>query len=88
MLADERDLIGSFVARDVTQLLEQTTVAFVPLVRMAIDAGNLAQRDPTVLTQWLVRITASLILIEPPGGLEDFLAELLIPALTPARPAG
>jgi AcrR family transcriptional regulator len=88
LLADERDLIGSFVARDVTQLLEQTTAAFVPLVALALDAGNLAQRDPTVLTQWLVRITASLILIEPPGELEDFLAELLIPALTPARPAG
>jgi hypothetical protein len=29
-----------------------------------------------------VRITASLILIEPPGELEDFLAELLIPALS------
>lgn len=88
MLADERDLIGSFVARDVTQLLEQTTAAFVPLVRMAIGTGDMARRDPIVLTQWLVRITASLILIEPPGELEDFLAELLIPALTPGRPAG
>jgi AcrR family transcriptional regulator len=88
MLADERDLIGSFVARDVTQLLEQTTAAFVPLVRRAIDAGSLARRDPSVLTQWLVRITASLVLIEPPGELEGFLAELLIPALTPAPPAG
>jgi AcrR family transcriptional regulator len=84
MLADERDLIGSFVARDVPNLLERTTAAFVPLVSLAIATGNLARRDPVVLAQWLVRITASLILIEPPGELEDFLAELLIPALTPA----
>lgn len=83
MLADERDLIGSFVARDVPNLLERTTVAFVPLVSLAIGTGNLARRDPVVLAQWLVRITASLILIEPPGELEDFLGELLIPALTP-----
>jgi AcrR family transcriptional regulator len=86
MLADERDLIGSFVARDVPQLLERTTAAFVPLVRLAIGTGNLARRDPTVLAQWLVRITASLILIEPPGELDDFLAELLIPALSPRPP--
>ncbi|MBO0874577.1 MAG: helix-turn-helix transcriptional regulator [Pseudonocardia sp.] len=83
MLADERDLIGSFVARDVPNLLERTTAAFVPLVSLAIATGNLARRDPVVLAQWLVRITASLILIEPPGELEDFLGELLIPALTP-----
>lgn len=82
MLADERDLIGSFVARDVPNLLERTTAAFVPLVSLAIATGNLARRDPVMLAQWLVRITASLILIEPPGELEDFLGELLIPALT------
>jgi AcrR family transcriptional regulator len=87
MLADERDLIGSFVARDVPDLMERATTAFVPLVSLAIGTGNLARRDPMALAQWLVRITASLILIEPPGELEDFLAELLIPALTPAGPA-
>ena len=87
MLADERDLIGSFVARDVPELLDRATAAFVPLVGLAMStgaaSGNLARRDPMVLAQWLVRITASLILIEPPGTLEDFLAELLVPALTP-----
>lgn len=46
MLADERDLIGSFVARDVPNLLERTTAAFVPLVALAIGTGNLARRDP------------------------------------------
>jgi AcrR family transcriptional regulator len=87
MLADERDLIGSFVARDVPDLMERATTAFVPLVSLAIGTGNLARRDPVALAQWLVRITASLILIEPPGDLADFLGELLIPALTPTSPA-
>lgn len=86
MLADERDLIGSFVARDVTDLMERATASFVPLVSLAISTGHLARRDPVVLAQWLVRITASLILIEPPGNLEEFLGELLIPALTPPEP--
>ena len=83
MLADERDLIGSFVARDVTVLLDRATAAFTPLVRLAVSTGNLGRRDPEILAQWLVRLAASLILVEPPVGLEKFLAELLIPALTP-----
>jgi AcrR family transcriptional regulator len=83
MLADERSLIGAFVAQDVPELMERATSAFVPLVSLAVGTGNLARRDPVALAQWLVRIAASLILIEPPGNLEDFLGELLIPALTP-----
>lgn len=86
MLADERDLIGSFVARDVPNLMDRATTAFAPLVVLATSTGNLARRNPVRLAQWLVRITASLVLIEPPGSLEDFLAELLIPALTPDVP--
>ena len=94
MLADERDLIGSFVAQDVPELMERATAAFAPLVALAMQigaqigagtgAGGLARRDPVALAQWLVRIAASLILVGPPGRLEDFLAELLVPALTPA----
>jgi AcrR family transcriptional regulator len=85
MLADERGVIGAFVAQDVPDLLERATASVAPLVSLAVSAGNLAQRDPEVLAEWLVRIAGSLILIEPPGDLEDFLAELLIPALTPTR---
>ena len=83
MLADERDLIGSFVARDVPVLLDRATAAFAPVVKLAVSSGNLARRDPDILAQWLVRLAASLILVEPPGGLEEFLEEILIPALTP-----
>lgn len=88
MLADERSLIGAFVAQDVPELMERATQAFVPLVSLAIGTGNLARRDPTAVAQWLVRVAGSLILIEPPGDLEEFLAELLIPALTPAPDPG
>ena len=83
MLADERSLIGGFVAQDVPRLMDQATSAFVPLVSLAISTGSLAHRDPVALAQWLIRIAGTLVLIEPPSNLEDFLAELLIPALTP-----
>jgi hypothetical protein len=45
--------------------------------------GQIADRDPAVVAEWLARIAATSILSPPPGDLEDFLAELLIPALTP-----
>lgn len=83
MLADERDLIGSFVARDVPELMAWATASVVPMVEVAMSTGNVARRDPVLLSQWIVRVTASLILIEPPGDVADFLAELLVPALTP-----
>lgn len=83
LLADERDLIGSFIARDGLALVDRVTAAFVPVISLAMSSGNLAERDPVLLAQWLVRTTASLILIDWPGALEDFLSELLVPALTP-----
>jgi AcrR family transcriptional regulator len=88
MLADERDLIGGIVARDVPELLRWAVDAFVPVVELAMATGRLARRDPAVLAEWLVRIASSLILIEPPGELEDFLGELLLPALTPPPTQG
>jgi AcrR family transcriptional regulator len=84
LLADERELIGSFIARDGLLLIERVTAAFAPVLELAMRTGNIAQRDPELLAQWLVRTTASLILIDWPGDLEAFLSELLIPALTPA----
>jgi AcrR family transcriptional regulator len=87
VLADERDLIGSFIARDGIAMVERLTAAFAPVLSLAMSGGTLAKRDPVLLAQWLVRVTASLILVETPGDLEEFLAELLVPALTPEAPA-
>jgi AcrR family transcriptional regulator len=83
MLADERGVIGGFVTQDAPDLLDRATSTIVPLVSMAIRTGRIAERDPEALAQWLVRIAGSLILFEGPGDLEEFLSELLIPALTP-----
>ncbi|MFC4946498.1 TetR/AcrR family transcriptional regulator [Pseudonocardia sp. GCM10023141] len=83
ILADERDVIGAFFASDSLRFTEQATTAIVPLVALAMSAGNIARRDPVILTQWLVRITLSLVLTDPPGDVAEFLAELLLPALTP-----
>lgn len=83
ILADERELAGAFFATEGPALLEMATRALVPLVTLAVDGGAIARRDPVVLTQWLVRMTLSLIFVDPPGGTAEFLAELLLPALAP-----
>lgn len=83
LLADERELVGSFIARDGLVLVERVAATFVPVLTLAIRRGHLAPRDPELLAQWLVRTTASLILIDWPGDLDTFLAEMLVPALTP-----
>jgi hypothetical protein len=48
-------------------------------------AGQLARRNPRVVAEWLVRQTVTLILAPPEGDLHDFLAEVLVPALTPTE---
>ncbi|SHK63232.1 transcriptional regulator, TetR family [Pseudonocardia thermophila] len=83
VLADEPELIGTYVTRDGAALIELVTGVLRPLLEAAAAAGTIAQRDPGVLAQWLVRTTVSLILTPPPVELEVFLAELLLPALEP-----
>jgi len=84
VLADEPELIGPFVVSDLPMLIDLVVAAATPLLRSAMDAGELAARDPDRLAQMLVRICMPLLLAPPPGDLRAVLAELLLPALTPS----
>lgn len=83
VLADERDLLAVGRA-DLGVLFERIAVVIAPGIDAAMTAGQLARRDPVRVAQWLARISATVILAPPPGDLEPFLAELLVPALTPS----
>ncbi|MDN5857862.1 MAG: TetR/AcrR family transcriptional regulator [Pseudonocardia sp.] len=83
VLADEPDLVGTYVTRDSAALIELVTGMLRPMLEGAMAGGAIARRDPVVLAEWLVRITVSLILTPPPVELEEFLAQILLPALTP-----
>jgi AcrR family transcriptional regulator len=83
LLADERDLVGSVVAGYARPFIRRTSAALAPLLEGAMEAGRLARRDPQVVSEWLVRISASLVLVEPSGDLRPLLADILIPALRP-----
>jgi AcrR family transcriptional regulator len=84
VLADEPDLVGTYVTRDSAALIELVTGMLRPLLEAAVTSGAIARLDPVVLAEWLVRNTVSLILTPPTVGLEHYLAEILLPALTPA----
>lgn len=83
VLADEPDLVGTYVTRDSAALIELVTGMLRPLLEAAVASGAIARRDPVVLAEWLVRNTVSLILTPPTVELEHYLAEILLPALTP-----
>jgi len=86
VLADEPELIGPFLITYLPDVVRRVADQIAPAVRWAQRSGALADRDPTVLAEWLVRIGASLILDPlPDAELEPFLAELLVPALRKER---
>jgi AcrR family transcriptional regulator len=84
LLSDEPDLVGSLFADYQPELLKQSTELVAGLLETAMTAGQLAERDPTAVAQWLMRIGTSVVIQEPPGDLRAFLAELLVPALSPS----
>jgi AcrR family transcriptional regulator len=84
VLADEPDLVGTYVTRDSGALIGLVTGMLRPMLESAVASGAIARRDPVVLAEWLVRITVSLILTPPPVEAAEFLAEILLPALATA----
>jgi AcrR family transcriptional regulator len=85
VLADEPELIGPFVVAELPMFVDLVAAAATPLLAAAMDAGELAARDPGRLAQMVVRLCLPLILAPPPGDLRPYLTELLLPALTPDR---
>ncbi|HJR26274.1 MAG TPA: TetR/AcrR family transcriptional regulator [Acidimicrobiales bacterium] len=83
VLADEPEVIGPFLVTDAPVLLDQIGDLIAPVLQAAMDAGELAPRDPHAVAHLLVRLCLSLLLAPPPGDPAEVLAELLVPALAP-----
>ena len=84
VLRDEPELIGPFLVAELPALINRVATEIVPLLKWAMEQGSLANRDPERLADWLVRAAVTLIVAPPPGDLEDFLSDLLLPTLAPA----
>jgi len=86
VLADEPELIGPFIVSDLPMLVDLVAAAATPILRAAMEAGELAPRDPERLAQMLVRICMPLVLAPTADDASAVLSELLLPALTPSMP--
>jgi AcrR family transcriptional regulator len=84
VLADEPELIGPFLVTEAPEMLDRIAELISPVLAAAMDAGEIARRDPDAVAQLLVRLCLSLLLAPPPGDVAEVLAELLVPALTPS----
>lgn len=83
VMADDPELVGGFLHRQFSDVIDRFTATFSPLVAAGMADGRLAKSDPMVLTQWVIRIALTLVLAPPPGPLRPFVAAILLPALTP-----
>ncbi len=84
VVADEPELIGPFLVTDAPPMLDAIAALIAPILQAAMDAGELARRDPLAVAQMLVRLCLSCLLAPPPGDVAATLSQLLVPALTPA----
>ena len=81
VLADEPELIGPFLVTEALPMIDAIAGLIAPILGAAMDAGELARRDPLAVAHALVRMCLSYLLAPPPGDLAAALGELLIPAL-------
>jgi AcrR family transcriptional regulator len=84
VVADEPELIGPFLVTDAPPMLDAIAALIAPILQAAMDARELAPRDPLAVAQMLVRLCLSCLLAPPPGDVAATLSQLLVPALTPA----
>jgi hypothetical protein len=48
-----------------------------------MTGGMLAQRDPVVVTDWIIRTSLTLLIAPPPVPITQYLTEVFAPVLTP-----
>jgi AcrR family transcriptional regulator len=83
VISEEPELIASFLIEGVPSIIERVSELLDPTVALAMDAGIVARRDPTAITQWVARVGLSLLVAPPPGDLRAFLDAVLRPVLEP-----
>lgn len=83
VLADDAEILGPFLAHELPDVIDRAVDGVAPLLAAAVRAGHIAERNPRLLAEWLVRLTITLVLAPPGGDLRELLEELLMPALSP-----
>jgi AcrR family transcriptional regulator len=79
LLADEPELVGEFMRSGIPPVIDRFSKALGPLLENAMRDGALARRDPHLMTEWMVRISLSLLFAPPATDLRRFLAAGVLP---------
>jgi AcrR family transcriptional regulator len=83
ILSDEPQLVGNILERHIGKVRDRVVPVVAALCRADMEVGLLRAMDPVVLASWIVRIVVTLVVLEPEVELRSYLAEVLVPALTP-----
>ncbi len=83
LLEDEPELVASFIQHDVPDVIERFSGALGPVLELVMKSGRLADRDPALMTEWMVRMGLSLLFAPPRADLRDFLEAGIRPLFTP-----
>lgn len=82
-LSDEPDLVGPVLLDSFSGIVGHVSAVASPMLAAAMDAGLIRTQDPVALTDWLVRITVSVVAAPPTIDMRSFLAQILLPMLRP-----
>ena len=80
---DEPELLAGMLVGAIPDVIARLRHVFAAPVEAGMALGMLAERDPTVIVEWCVRIGLTLLLAPPPGDLREFLGTVLHPVLDP-----
>ncbi len=80
---DEPELLAGLLVDAVPDVIARLREVFAAPVEVGMAGGLLADRDPTVIVEWCVRIGLTLLVAPPPGDLREFLGTVLHPVLDP-----
>lgn len=83
ILVDEPEAVGALVTRELPAISARVSQVIGPSLAGAVRDGGIVRRDPAVIADWLVRLGLSLVVADPPGELDDYLAQVVRPVLEP-----
>lgn len=81
VLRDEPDLVGAFVIAELPSLIDRLLVLADPVVRRLVELDHSSRFDVPVLGEWLARVVITMVVAPPRKRPEEFLGEVLLPAL-------
>ena len=83
-LSDEPELVGPVLLESFSGIVDNVSAVASPMLAAAMEAGLLRRQDPVSLSDWLVRITVSVVATPPRTDLRSFLSQILLPVLRPS----